>query len=135
MPALRKGVGRVLRSAGPQPAASCGEYTTPAPGCLGGRWEPGISGPRGKGNWQLAGRLRWEYKRLLARRGHANVQIRHVRSHTGESGNEVADVLAKEGAQSTRDEETARNGAYIDGIERRPPAQDEPQHRKTARRK
>ena len=33
------------------------------------------------------------------------------------------------------DRETARNKAYIDDIERSPPARDEPQHRKTARRK
>ena len=89
----------------------------------------------GKGNWQLAARLRTAYKRLLARRGHTNVQIRHVRSHTGETGNETADVLAKEGAQSTRATETARSKNYIDEVERRPTAQDQPQHRKTARRK
>ena len=68
-------------------------------------------------------------------RGHANVQIRHVRSHTGENGNEVADILAKEGAQATYDDETARNRTYIESVERRPPAHDEPQHRKTTRRK
>ena len=64
-----------------------------------------------------------------------NVQIRHVRSHTGESGNEVADVLAKEGAQSASGIETARNWAYMDDIERRPHAHDAPQHRKATRRK
>ena len=47
----------------------------------------------------------------------------------------AADVLAKEGAQSTRATETARNKNYIEEVERRPTAQDQPQHRKTARRK
>lgn len=88
-----------------------------------------------KGNWELAARLRRAYRHLLARRGHDSVQIRHVRAHTGETGNEVADVLAKEGAQMAHDREIAHNVAYIDNVERRPPARDEPQHRKTARRK
>ena len=54
----------------------------------------------GKGNWQLAIWLR-QYQELVKANGRDNVSIVHVRAHKGEMGNEVADVLAKEGAKFT----------------------------------
>ena len=87
----------------------------------------------GKGNWELAARLRNALRRLQLAKGHDNVNIVHVRSHTGHVGNEVADILAKEGTELN--EEMARNWVYLDEVERRMFAHAQPQHRKAARRK
>ena len=38
-------------------------------------------------------------RRLQVAKGHDNVSIVHVRSHTGDVGNEIADILAKEGTE------------------------------------
>ena len=54
---------------------------------------------QGKGNWELAARLRDALRRLQVTKGHYNVSIVHVRSHTGDVGNEIADILAKEGTE------------------------------------
>ena len=60
-----------------------------------GRTTPG----RGKGNANrlLAIRLRAAYRLLQLQRGE-DIGIRHVKSHTGERGNEAADKLANMGA-------------------------------------
>ena len=44
------------------------------------------------------------------------MSIVHVRAHAGEVGNEVADVLAKEGAEFDSAYEVARNHKYMDAI-------------------
>ena len=55
---------------------------------------------KGKGNTNraLAVRLRAAYRQLQQERGD-DVGIQHVRSHTGNRGNEAADKLAKRGAE------------------------------------
>ena len=55
---------------------------------------------KGKGstNGVLAVRLREAYRQLQQERGD-NVGIKHVRSHTGNRGNDAADKLAKMGAE------------------------------------
>ena len=55
------------------------------------------SGGKGNANRLLAVRLRVAYRLLQLERG-SDVSIRHVKSHTGIRGNEVADKLANMGA-------------------------------------
>ena len=63
------------------------------------------------------------------------MSIVHVRAHTGETGNEVADVLAKEGAEFHGAYEVARSHKYMDAIAGALPHGGEPQHRSVPRRR
>ena len=89
----------------------------------------------GKGNWQLATWLRRLYRQLVKDNGRSNVSMVHVRAHAGEMGNEVADILAKEGAKFTDAEVAARNYKYMNAIAARQPEEAEPQHRSVPRRR
>ena len=83
--------------------------------------------------WRYAARAK--ESSLSTANGRDNVSIVHVRAHAGEMGNEVADVLAKEGAEFDGAYEVARNHKYMDAISAALLQGGEPQHRSVPRRR
>ena len=63
-----------------------------------------------RANARLANRLASAYARLCKARPSGGVVINHVRSHKGELGNEIADRMAKRGAESGAGHQ--HDGAY-----------------------